>query len=219
MPNLFGCVGRRKAGTMPCEGRGVPLAFRICASRAKALGQKSSYRAAPGRSLPLTALGRSRTFMAICSWDFHMPQAHIGPPTLMQLKLRERLWHQAGKRCHWCGHETLFCLEPVFNQATVDHIVPRCRGGSSKMSNCVSSCFTCNAKRNREDQTKADHPSNKPSEKQKLRRSRDEALTRLQKQIEINVELSSQLVEYQTMSLWAFLRSRLHNSKRTLRWF
>ena len=64
--------------------------------------------------------------------------------------------------------------------------------------------FTCNAKRNREDQVKADHPSNKPSEKQRLRRARDEAVNQLQKQIEINGELSSKLAEYQTMSFWAF---------------
>ncbi len=141
----------------------------------------------------------------------NMRQAHIGPPTLMQLRMRERLWHQAGKRCHWCGLETLLCLEPVFNQATVDHVVPRCRGGSSRPDNCVSSCFTCNAKRNREDQVKADHPSNKPSEKQRLRRARDEAVNQLQKQIEINGELSSKLAEYQTMSFWAFLRLKIVN--------
>ena len=150
-----------------------------------------------------------------------MRQAHIGPPTLMQLRMRERLWHQAGKRCHWCGRETLFCLEPVFDQATVDHIIPRCRGGSSKAGNCVSSCFTCNAKRNREDQAKADHPGNKPSEKQRLRRARDEAVLQLQNQIEITRALSSKLAEYQTMSLWAFLRMKLNkraDPKQAERW-
>ena len=129
----------------------------------------------------------------------------------MQLRMRERLWHQAGKRCHWCARETLFCLEPVFNQATVDHIIPRCRGGSPKAENCVSSCFTCNAKRNREDQIKAEHPGNKPSEKQRLRRARDEAVIHLKRQIQINGALSSKPAEYQTMSLWAFLRLRFVN--------
>lgn len=151
----------------------------------------------------------------------NMRKAHIGPPTLMQLRTRERLWHQAGKRCYWCGRETLFCLEPVFDQATVDHIIPRCRGGSSKVGNCVSSCFTCNAKRNREDQAKADRPSNKPSEKQRLRRARDEAVLQLQNQIEINGALSSKLAEYQTMSLWAFLRLKLNkraHTKQAERW-
>lgn len=151
----------------------------------------------------------------------NMRQAHIGPPTLMQLRMRERLWHQAGKRCHWCGSETLLCLEPVSNQATVDHIVPRCRGGSSKVENCVNSCFTCNAKRNREDQTKAGHPSNKPSEKQRLRRARDEAVLQLQNQIEINGALSNKVAEYQTMSLWAFLRLKFvkrADTKQAERW-
>ncbi len=127
----------------------------------------------------------------------------------MQLKLRERLWHQAGKRCHWCGHETLFCQEPVSNQATIDHVVPRCRGGSNTAGNCVSACFACNAKRNREDQAKADHPGRHPSEKEMLRRSRDEAAVRLQEQMEINAALAGKLAEYRTMSLWGFLRWKL----------
>ena len=90
-----------------------------------------------------------------------MRELFVGPLQLAQLKLRERLWHHDGRKCHWCGQMTLLCLEPIHNQATIDHIVPRCRGGPTRVENCVSACFTCNCKRNREDQARPDHPSNR----------------------------------------------------------
>jgi hypothetical protein len=33
-------------------------------------------------------------------------------------------------------------------QATVDHVVPRARGGSNRPSNLITCCMKCNAKRN-----------------------------------------------------------------------
>ncbi len=54
-------------------------------------------------------------------------------------------------RCHWCNRRTLLCNNIVAEQATVDHVVPRGRGGSHKISNCVLACRECNQNRNRSD--------------------------------------------------------------------
>ena len=137
------------------------------------------------------------------------------PLTPLKLKLRELLWHLGDKRCHWCGRETLLCVKPVFNQATVNHVVPRWRGGPTRPDNCVSACFACNNKRNLDDQSRLDHPSNKPSEKEILRRSRDEAVCELQIQREVNAALSSRLQELEQTSLWIFLRGKFTKAIRS----
>jgi hypothetical protein len=46
-----------------------------------------------------------------------------------QLPRRTILWLQADKKCHWCGRATLLCDNVAPDQATVDHSIPRGRGG------------------------------------------------------------------------------------------
>lgn len=64
---------------------------------------------------------------------------------------RERLWLAAGKMCHWCGCPTRLVEGDDKDQATVDHVIPRFKGGSNKDTNVVSSCRDCNGRRNHED--------------------------------------------------------------------
>ncbi len=47
----------------------------------------------------------------------------------------KKLIHDRDKRtCHYCGKYA----------HTIDHIVPRARGGRSTPENCVSCCYRCN---------------------------------------------------------------------------
>ncbi len=141
-----------------------------------------------------------------------MNEPFIGPLPLSQLRFRERLWHQAGRRCHWCKRPTLLCLNPASNQATIDHVVPRWRGDSTGFDNCVSACSTCNCKRNRADQSQLDHRARTPSEKELLRRALDEAEEKLRIKRTINAELSSKVLEFEEMSLAKLLRRRLNKA-------
>lgn len=54
-----------------------------------------------------------------------------------------------GLACHWCGQRLQDDLggsnRPDF--ATIDHVVPRSRGGSSDLSNLVLACPGCNSAR------------------------------------------------------------------------
>ncbi|WP_353070968.1 HNH endonuclease [Tunturiibacter gelidoferens] len=72
-------------------------------------------------------------------------------PTKNQLPRRTILWLQADKMCHWCNRATLLCDKAAPDQATVDHIIPRARGGPNTIENCVSACRQCNNDRNRRD--------------------------------------------------------------------
>jgi len=42
--------------------------------------------------------------------------------------------------CYYCG-----CDDSELNPLTLDHVVPRSKGGSNKMSNKVPSCRSCNS--------------------------------------------------------------------------
>jgi 5-methylcytosine-specific restriction endonuclease McrA len=79
-----------------------------------------------------------------------------------QLRKRMRLWQNAGKRCHWCNHPTLLCDNAAPDQATIDHIIPRGRGGPNALFNCVSACRRCNAERNRADTLSPGHKGPAP---------------------------------------------------------
>ena len=64
---------------------------------------------------------------------------------------REALWLAEGKKCHWCGIPTRLCDEPDDDQATIEHIIPRCKGGTNDDDNLTSACRQCNCRRSYED--------------------------------------------------------------------
>lgn len=43
--------------------------------------------------------------------------------------------------CQYCG------VQPPRHELTIDHVVPRSRGGQSDFTNCVSSCSSCNRRK------------------------------------------------------------------------
>ncbi len=43
--------------------------------------------------------------------------------------------------CQYCG------AQPGWDQITIDHILPRSRGGASSWTNCVAACAACNAEK------------------------------------------------------------------------
>ena len=54
-------------------------------------------------------------------------------------KLRDRRWRKSlheftGKRCIYCGE----------NSESIDHVLPRSKGGLSITENCVPACLSCN---------------------------------------------------------------------------
>jgi len=71
------------------------------------------------------------------------------PPTPTR---REVLWIAEGKKCHWCGQPTRLCLEVAEDQATVEHIIPRGKGGTDNPKNLASACHKCNQRRAYESQ-------------------------------------------------------------------
>ena len=65
---------------------------------------------------------------------------------------RKILYKQQNGLCFWCGKKCLdikiFQHKKFSDVFTVDHVVPRARGGVKDLSNCVGACRGCNQKRN-----------------------------------------------------------------------
>ena len=71
-------------------------------------------------------------------------------------ELRQSIIGRFDYKCWYCGCEITTGLRhngtdpDVKSAATVDHLIPRIRGGNDDESNLVPSCFSCNAsKRNK----------------------------------------------------------------------
>jgi len=77
-----------------------------------------------------------------------MPRVWSDTPTPPR---REALWLKEGKVCHWCGKPTRLCNESADDQATIEHIIPRYKGGTNEDSNLTSACRSCNGRRSYED--------------------------------------------------------------------
>ena len=54
---------------------------------------------------------------------------------------RRNLYRRDQYRCQYCG------ARPGTEELSIDHIVPRSRGGRSTWENCVLSCVRCNARK------------------------------------------------------------------------
>ena len=59
--------------------------------------------------------------------------------TLFEYEAREYLLEKFGRKCVYCGAENV----PL----NIDHVVPKVRGGSNRISNLVLSCVDCNQKK------------------------------------------------------------------------
>lgn len=54
---------------------------------------------------------------------------------------RKNVFIRDGHRCQYCGKEL------PSNELTIDHVLPRSKGGHFKWENVVSSCLGCNAQK------------------------------------------------------------------------
>lgn len=54
---------------------------------------------------------------------------------------RKVLFSRDNCQCQYCDKEL------SWRTMTIDHIVPKCRGGKTSWQNCVVSCFACNEKK------------------------------------------------------------------------
>jgi len=54
---------------------------------------------------------------------------------------RRNVYRRDSFSCQWCGRR------PGVDELTIDHVIPRSRGGTSTWENCVTACRSCNARK------------------------------------------------------------------------
>jgi hypothetical protein len=76
-----------------------------------------------------------------------MPNTHNKPIP----NKRTILWYRERQKCYWCGLSTRMVDGDAWDSATIDHIVPKYKGGTRDECNLVSACRLCNSRRCHED--------------------------------------------------------------------
>ena len=80
---------------------------------------------------------------------------------LLGYEVREYLLEKWGRKCAYCGVKNV----PL----EVEHIIPRCRGGSNRVSNLTLACTPCNQKKNNQTAAEFGYPKIQAKAKLPLR--------------------------------------------------
>jgi len=102
------------------------------------------------RAVVLMLTGKAECIEAACAGVFHSESLTIPAPSVMRLSryvrvpyrrsvpmTRAGVLRRDGRRCAYCGRRA----------DTIDHVVPRSRGGRHTWDNCVAACRVCNSRK------------------------------------------------------------------------
>ncbi len=102
------------------------------------------------RAVVLMLSGKAECVEVTLDEAFHSENLTIPAPSVMRLSRYVRVPYRTavpmtragvlrrdGRRCAYCGRRA----------DTIDHVVPRSRGGGHTWENCVAACRTCNSKK------------------------------------------------------------------------
>lgn len=102
------------------------------------------------RAVVLMLSGKAECVEVTLDEAFHSENLTIPAPSVMRLSRYVRVPYRSavpmtragvlrrdGRRCAYCGRRA----------DTIDHVVPRSRGGGHTWENCVAACRTCNSKK------------------------------------------------------------------------
>jgi len=102
------------------------------------------------RAVVLMLTGKAECVEAALEGAFRSESLTIAAPSVMRLSryvrvpyrrpipmTRAGVLRRDGRRCVYCGRRA----------DTIDHVVPRSRGGTHTWDNCVAACRTCNSRK------------------------------------------------------------------------
>ena len=102
------------------------------------------------RAFLLVFLKKAELVKANSSYDFHTVDKTFSMPAVIKLSRyvnvpykgvvlsRENIFKRDGFKCQYCGTE---------KELTLDHLVPKAKGGKTSWSNLVTACKSCNSKK------------------------------------------------------------------------
>ena len=91
-------------------------------------------------------VARDHEFIQTVSFRIRIPEVILltyynGMPQMEVVFTRRNLYRRDKYTCQYCG------CKPGSEELTIDHILPRSRGGKSTWENCVLACVKCNHKK------------------------------------------------------------------------
>jgi 5-methylcytosine-specific restriction endonuclease McrA len=102
------------------------------------------------RAVVLMLTGKAECVQAALEGAFHSANLTIATPSVMRLSryvrvpyrrpvpmTRSGILRRDGRRCAYCTRRA----------DTIDHVVPRSRGGTHTWENCVAACRACNSRK------------------------------------------------------------------------
>lgn len=102
------------------------------------------------RAVVLMLSGKAECLEVTLEGAFHSENLSLPAPSVMRLSRYVRVPYRSaipmtragvlrrdGRRCAYCGRRA----------DTIDHVVPRSRGGGHTWENCVAACRSCNSKK------------------------------------------------------------------------
>ena len=72
---------------------------------------------------------------------------------------RRSIWKRDDYHCQYCG------TKPDYDESTLDHIIPRSKGGETSWTNCVLACYQCNSQKADREPQDAFRPKDKEKSK------------------------------------------------------
>lgn len=70
--------------------------------------------------------------------DHQIDETELVPRKKAKVRFRQKILNEWNYCC-------AYCAEPLGKNATLDHVVPKWKGGITETSNLVGCCFSCNS--------------------------------------------------------------------------
>lgn len=127
----------------------VRHALRLLFNDAARVVQPETYQVHPAQSWCELAVAPEEPCIRTVKLRIRVPEVIVlmhynGLPNQSAVFSRRNLFRRDHNQCQYCG------VRPGTAELSIDHVLPRSRGGRSSWENCVLACTACNhAKRNR----------------------------------------------------------------------
>lgn len=100
-------------------------------------------------AIKIKFLGHARVVEEYSDWVVHSPTVTMAVPSVMisetYIKSRQHVKFNRSNLLIRDNFTCQYCLKPLeHKELTVDHVIPRVRGGKTTWENIVSSCYVCN---------------------------------------------------------------------------
>lgn len=118
-------------------------------------------------AIKISFLGHAKVLEVYDDWIVHSPTLSINVPSVMisetYIKTKQHVKFSRANLLVRDNFTCQYCSKPLeIKELTVDHVIPRVRGGKTTWCNLVSACYVCNTIKGHKQHMKPKNPPHKP---------------------------------------------------------